>query len=258
MSNYTSHYDDPVFFENYAQMGRSQHGLSAAGEWPTLQAMLPDFSGKRVLDMGCGYGWHCEYAAQHGASHVLGIDLSERMLAEARANHAHPNIEYRCAAIEDIALPDSCVDVIISSLALHYVEDFSAVARNAARMLVPGGVFIFSVEHPIFTAEGAQDWIYAPDGSISHFPVDNYFYEGARKAVFLSETIRKYHRTLTTYIGDLLRAGFIITDVREPQPPAHLLDLPGMRDEFRRPMMLILAAAVPPSTFASRSYPTEY
>ena len=44
MSNYTSHYDDPVFFEKYAQMGRSQYGLSGAGEWPTLQAMLPDLT----------------------------------------------------------------------------------------------------------------------------------------------------------------------------------------------------------------------
>lgn len=243
MSNYTSHYDDPVFFEKYAQMGRSQHGLSAAGEWPTLQAMLPDFTGKRVLDLGCGYGWHCEYAVQHGAVSVVGVDLSERMLAEARAHRSHPRIEYRRAAIEEFTAPDGSFDVILSSLALHYVEDFAAVARNTRRMLAPGGVFIFSVEHPIFTAEGSQDWVYADDGSIRHFPVDNYFYEGAREAVFLGDTMRKYHRTLTTYLRDLLTAGFVITDVREPQPPEHLLHIPGMRDEFRRPMMLIIGGS---------------
>ena len=57
---YRSHYDDPAFFDKYAQMERSRNGLASAGEWPTLEAMLPDFSGKRVLDLGCGYGWHCE------------------------------------------------------------------------------------------------------------------------------------------------------------------------------------------------------
>ena len=245
MSRYTSHYDDPAFFEKYAQMDRSRYGLNSAGEWPTLQAMLPDFHGKRVLDLGCGYGWHCEYAVQQGAASVLGIDLSERMLDEARAHRADPRIEYRCAAIEEFALPDASVDVVISSLALHYVEDFAAVAQNVARMLVPGGAFVFSVEHPVFTAEGSQDWVYAPDGSILHFPVDNYFYEGARQAVFLGETMRKYHRTLTTYVRELLQAGFRVVDLQEPQPPAHLLDVPGMKHEFRRPMMLLLSAELP-------------
>ena len=60
MRNY---YDDHVFFEKYSQMSRSAQGLAGAGEWPTLRQMLPDFSGKTVLDLGCGYGWHCLYAA---------------------------------------------------------------------------------------------------------------------------------------------------------------------------------------------------
>ena len=72
-------YDDPLFFEKYRQMERSQKGLDGAGEWNTLKKMLPDFEGKTVLDLGCGYGWHCEYAAQHGAVKVIGVDISEKM-----------------------------------------------------------------------------------------------------------------------------------------------------------------------------------
>lgn len=77
-------YDDPDFFEKYSRMSRSEKGLAGAGEWPVLQAMLPDFTLKQVLDLGCGYGWHCRYAMENGASSVLGIDLSEKMLNQAR------------------------------------------------------------------------------------------------------------------------------------------------------------------------------
>src|SRR5690606_17960368 len=68
-------YDDNLFFERYAQMERSQKGLAGAGEWPAFQQLLPDFKGQDVLDLGCGYGWHCRYAAEHGARAVLGVDL---------------------------------------------------------------------------------------------------------------------------------------------------------------------------------------
>ena len=78
-------YDDEEFFENYARMPRSEGGLESAGEWWQLSRLLPgDMSGMRVLDVGCGYGWHCKYAAGRGADYVLGFDPSERMLAEAR------------------------------------------------------------------------------------------------------------------------------------------------------------------------------
>ena len=87
-------YDDPVFFAKYARMDRSRFGLKAAGEWRTLEPMLPDFTGRDVLDLGCGYGWHCAYAAEHGARSVLGLDLSEKMLAVAQKEHAAPPIEY--------------------------------------------------------------------------------------------------------------------------------------------------------------------
>ena len=77
---------------------------------------------------------------------------------------------------------------------------------------------------------------------ILHFPVDRYYYEGRRDAVFLGEHVIKYHRTLTTYLNTLLDADFRILRVIEPQPPEHLMDLPGMKDEMRRPMMLLVSA----------------
>ena len=235
-------YADPVFFEKYSQMERSKKGLKGAGEWSELEKLLPDFRGKKVLDLGCGYGWHCRYAAEHGALSVLGTDLSEKMLGRARQINSCEGVEYRLTAMEDLEFDDSSFDVVLSSLAFHYVRDFQPLVGKISRFLKPGGDFVFSVEHPAFTAYGTQDWYYGENKEILHFPVDNYYYEGAREAVFLGEKVTKYHRTLTTYLNTLLECGFELTHIVEPQPPEEMMGLPGMRDEMRRPMMLLAAA----------------
>ena len=240
-----NHYDNPEFFAKYSRMDRSVRGLEGAGEWKTLESMLPDFGGKRVLDLGCGFGWHCEYAARHGAKSVLGVDLSETMLRRAKAEHWLPQITYECHSMDQVSLPEHSLDVALSSLAFHYLDTHALerVFQMVRRALVPGGEFIFSAEHPVFTAYGSQDWYYDENGNILHFPVDRYFIEGERTANFLGEAITKYHRTLSTYMRLLLENGFTVTGLTEPQPSPELLDtVPGMRDELRRPMMLILKA----------------
>lgn len=235
-------YDNEKFFESYSQMDRSQKGLDGAGEWQTLEKLLPDFKEKRVLDLGCGYGWHCLYAAEHGAASVVGVDLSEKMLEVARKKNTFDTISYLQASIDDVTFEPNSFDIVISSLAIHYISDFEKLAKKIAHWLIAGGQLIFSVEHPIFTAEGSQDWFYNEEGKIAHFPVDNYFYEGQRTAHFLGSNVTKYHRTLTTYLDSLLTNGFQITRIVEPMPPENMLDIPGMKDEMRRPMMLIVAA----------------
>lgn len=236
-------YDDEKFFNQYSQMSRSVDGLKGAGEWHVLKKMLPDFNGKRVLDLGCGFGWHCQYAIEHGAEHALGIDISEKMLEEARKRNNSPRIEYKHMAIEDFDYSPESYDVVISSLTFHYLESFPDICMKVNRCLTPGGVFVFSVEHPVFTAYGSQDWYHDEQGNILHWPVDRYFTEGKREAIFLGENVTKYHKTLTTYVNGLIRNGFEITGLIEPEPDETLLDsIPGMRDELRRPMILLVSA----------------
>lgn len=235
-------YDDPQFFEQYKNFPRSVQGLSAAGEWHELKKMLPDFAGKSVLDIGCGFGWHCIYAAEQGAQNVVGTDISEKMLAEAREKTHFKNVHYIKAAMEEFDYGKEQYDVVISSLAFHYTENFKMIADRVYQCLRPGGSFVFSVEHPVFTAQGTQDWFYNGETK-DHWPVDNYFMEGKRSAVFLGEQVTKYHKTMTTYLNDLIKSGFSITGIIEPQPDPALLDsVAGMRDELRRPMMLLVAA----------------
>ena len=112
-------YDDEKFFKKYGEMNRSIYGLQGAGEWHDMQKLLPDFCDKKVLDLGCGYGWYCQYAIEHQAQYVLGIDISKRMLEIAKQKHSHERIEYRQMAMEDLKLDSESFDVILSSLAFH-------------------------------------------------------------------------------------------------------------------------------------------
>lgn len=155
-------YDDPNFFESYNKMHRSIEGPDAAGEWPDFQSLLPDFAGKKVLDLGCGFGWHCRYARQNHARSVVGVDISEKMLERARRTTNDRLISYAQAAIEDIEFDAEQFDVVISSLALHYVQDFELVCRKVHHCLSQEGSFVFSVEHPIYTALPTQDWCIGP------------------------------------------------------------------------------------------------
>lgn len=164
------------------------------------------------------------------------------MLEIAKQKHSHERIEYRQMAMEDLKLDSESFDVILSSLAFHYVKDYEELISHISKWLKKGGDFVFSVEHPVFTAYGTQDWYYDENGNILHFPVDHYYEEGQREALFLGEKVVKYHRTLTTYLETLVNNGFSIEHVIEAKPPLEMMDLDGMKDEMRRPMMLLVAA----------------
>lgn len=235
-------YDNQEFFEEYAKMPRSQNGLSAAGEWHQLKPLFPPLQGKRVLDLGCGYGWHCKYSVEKGAAEVLGIDLSQKMLEEASRRNMEDRITYRLCGIEDYEYPENRWDCVISNLALHYIEDLGQVFQNVHKTLTPGGIFLFNIEHPVFTAGVGQDWIYSEERKPLYWPVDNYFLTGERKTHFLGCDVTKQHHTLTQILMGLLNSGFEIQAVEEAEPPKDMMDIPGMKDELRRPMMLLVKA----------------
>src|SRR5690348_8544133 len=98
-------YDNDDFFRGYSGLPRSVEGLEAAAEWPALRALLPEFEGLSVLDLGCGFGWFCRWARERGAASVLGIDVSEKMLARATAATQDPAITYTRADMERLELP---------------------------------------------------------------------------------------------------------------------------------------------------------
>lgn len=138
-----------------------------------------------MLDLGCGYGWYCKYAVDHGAAKVLGIDLSEKMLAQAKQRIYDEKIQYRHCGIETYEYPKSVWDVVVSNLTLHYVEDLEQVFRNIWQTLRSGVTFLLNIEHPVFTSGVHQDWIYREDGTLKCWLVDDYYRPGQRWSRFL-------------------------------------------------------------------------
>jgi SAM-dependent methyltransferase len=234
-------YDNETFFAGYSRLPRSVHGLDGAPEWPALRALLPELRGLRVLDLGCGFGWFCRWARQHGAASVLGVDVSERMLARAKAETHDPAISYATADLEDLDLPPGSYDLAYSSLALHYVENLSGLMAKVRAALVPGGKLIFSVEHPIFTAPAEPGWS-VDAGGRKTWPVDRYLDEGTRSTDWLAKGVIKQHRTLGTYINMLIRCGFAIAHVEEWGPTEEqIATQPSWADERQRPPFLLVA-----------------
>ncbi|XXT56862.1 class I SAM-dependent methyltransferase [Sorangium sp. So ce590] len=131
-------YDDPGFFEAYSQLRRSVEGLDGAPEWPALQALVPDLTGLRVVDLGCGFGWFCRWARENGAASVLGLDVSERMLQRARSETSDEAILYTPTDLERLDLPEAAFDFAYSSLALHYIEHLGGLLAAVHRALAPG------------------------------------------------------------------------------------------------------------------------
>src|SRR5512147_2166314 len=132
-------YDDPCFFAGYSTLERFGSGWERAAEHADLLALLPDVKGQRVLDLGCGAGQLARHLAARGAAEVIGVDVSERMLALARGEFAHPRVTYHRAAMEEVAFPPGRFDLIVSSLALHYVDDYAGLVQRVARWLAAAG-----------------------------------------------------------------------------------------------------------------------
>jgi SAM-dependent methyltransferase len=235
-------YDHEEFFERYSQLGRSVEGLDGAPEWPALRALLPDLRGLNVLDLGCGFGWFCRWARQQGAAHVLGIDVSERMLARSRATTQDTAIVYTRADLEHLELSLESFDVVYSSLALHYIENLNGLMSEVYRSLIPGGSLVFSVEHPMFTAPADPNWSLNAAGHKT-WPIDSYLDEGPRVTDWLTKGVIKQHRTLATYLNMLLRLGFAIIHVEEWGPTAaQIASQPSLADDHQRPPFLLVAA----------------
>ncbi|GAA2756998.1 class I SAM-dependent methyltransferase [Actinopolymorpha rutila] len=180
--------------------------------------LLGDVRGLRVLEVGCGAAQCARWLRTAGA-HPVGVDVSFRQAQHARRLDEQTGVEVPVVTADAGALPfaDAAFDVACSAYgALPFVADLDGVLREVARVLRKRGRWVFSVSHPL-------RWAFPDDPGPAGLVADrSYFdrtpYVEADRAG--RPAYAEYHRTLGDWIRALTTAGFVVSDLVEPEWPA--------------------------------------
>ncbi|MDE4085288.1 class I SAM-dependent methyltransferase [Planococcus maritimus] len=200
-------------------------------ERPAMLAQLPkDLSEKRMLDAGCAAGWYTEKLVDRGAQ-VTAVDMSPEMAA-ATKRRVGDRADVRCLDLAS-ALPfeDGTFDYIVSSLTLHYIEDWDLTFKEFQRILKPGGTLLFSVHHPFTDIKLSREMNYFSTELI----VDKWKKEGK---VY---NVPFFRRPLGDILAKTLQY-FSMEDVIEPKPTERFKELDTERYErlMKAPNFLIV------------------
>ncbi|MGW7517359.1 class I SAM-dependent methyltransferase [Streptomyces sp. NPDC054796] len=210
---------------------------------PAMLALAGDVTGRRILDAGCGSGPLSEALRDRGAA-VTGIDSSANMLALAE-RRLGADADLHLADLRDsLPFDDGAFDDVVSSLVLHYLEDWGPTLAELRRVLRPGGRLIASVDHP-FVAYTIQDP--RPD----YFSTTSYTFDWT----FGGRTVpmRFWRKPLHAMTDAFIAAGFRLCTISEPQPDPAARELfpDGFRDLSTKTCFLFFVVEVPPSATGS-------
>jgi SAM-dependent methyltransferase len=141
--------------EAYAKLAKdyemhvdTQSGHNAYYERPAMMKLIPNnMNHLEVLDAGCAAGWYTEQFIKRGAQ-VTAIDLSPEMVEACERRNGDKAAIFTCDLAEPLPFNNETFDLIVSSLTLHYLDDWVPTFREFHRVMKPGGSLIFSVHHP--------------------------------------------------------------------------------------------------------------
>ena len=213
--------EKPIALEAYEAMAEEfdarieTKSYNAYLERPATLSLLPDVKGKHVLDAGCGPGLYAEILLDRGAT-VTAIDISPKMIHFAK-RRLGDRATIRRANLEEPLdfMTDKSVDIVLSSLVLDYIRNWTLVFSEFSRILRDDGYFIFSTEHPSAKWEG-RDHPRRKRRPENYFNLEivDFLWTGFGKTVLVSS----YRRPLSTFFECLHAAGFYLDKLIEPQP----------------------------------------
>ncbi len=169
-----------------------------------------NLQGKRVLDLGCGYGWYTDFFSSAGAE-AIGCDGSEKMIELAKERY--PDSCFECADIER-ALPyaNDSFDLVFCNQVLMDIKNFEYLFEEAFRISKKEGLFYFSIVHPAFYD---CRWIKDENGFQNAKVMTRYLSEYSFDNEFWGKTTH-YHRTISKYINTAIEKGFRLVRLEEP------------------------------------------
>lgn len=222
-ADYTAHVrnpDDSIYHSLY--------------EKPAMYSLLPDLIGKDVLSLGCGSGEDSRYLKKQGAKKSVGIDIAKGMIEIA--NKTPEECEFQVMDMEHLDFPDSSFDFIYSSLAIHYIENWSQVMREAYRILRSGGEFLFSCNHPVSYLEKTEEdeshylrqMAKYKDKTTGEIKITGDYIN--RKGLRGPEdfAVTTWYKSFGEISSEISQSGFLINNIVEPRPDPKMQKLaPG-------------------------------
>ncbi len=175
-------------------------------ERPSTLALVGDVSGKAVLDLGCGSGEYANHFLAEGAASVTCVDVSQDMIDIVQSRFKNKV----CAYSQDLSvgLPNEendSADVVVCPLVVHYLKDLAAFSKEVARVLKPGGVFVFSTHHPMV------DFKSSPYGDYFQCELIEEEWNTLSQPVEVSF----YRRSLTDTFNAITQSGLVVAQFSE-------------------------------------------
>ncbi len=239
MANDKDFYEDDKILQDYLASRHSPESPNESMEKPAFLELLGNVKDKSILDLGCGDAKFGVELLEVGCASYTGIEPSTKMLERAKQSLGS-RAKLEQATVEAWTYPPETFDVVISRLALHYVENLDEAFRNIYKTLKPDGRFVFSRVHPLITScdksrennEKRTSWIVA-----------DYFQQGARRVRLQNGYVTQYHRTLEKILMSLQQTGFVLEQLREGCPnPENFKDEALLGRRLRIPLFLIISA----------------
>jgi trans-aconitate methyltransferase len=225
-------YDEKEFYENFRKRRNRPESPNSIIEKPILFELIGNVAGKKILDLGCGDAEIGPELLEQGGAYYLGIEGSKNMARAAAVNLEGTTGQVLHSSMEEWRPKPEQYELVISRFALHYLADLASVFTKVRDSLVPGGKFVFSVQHPVLTssAKSAEG-----SGRRSDWVVDDYFNQGERVEPWIGKKVIKYHRTIEEYFQLLMKAGFSVDNLREGMPRAENF---SSQEEYERRMRI--------------------
>jgi ubiquinone/menaquinone biosynthesis C-methylase UbiE len=209
--------------------------FNAYYERPATLSLLPPVKGKKVLDAGCAAGWYSEWFLKQGAK-VIALDFSPNMIAMTQKRIGKQADIIRADLNEPLHfIADETIDIVLSSLTLHYIKNWEVPMAEFRRILKPSGTLVFSIHHPFM--------------DFTVFKKENYYVTEIINDEWETDTgkvkVQFYRRPLSKIISSVIDAGFTIEKLVEPMPTERFKELqPQIYERLtKKPHFLFIRAA---------------